>query len=40
VAEVMWMEAAEVPGHPDALPTNASFCACLIEQCGRGGAAV
>jgi hypothetical protein len=40
VAEVMWMEAGEVPGHPDALPTNESFCACLLERCGPGGAAV
>jgi (d)CTP diphosphatase len=31
VAEVFWMTAGEVPGHPDALPSNASFCECLRE---------
>ena len=32
VAEVFWMDAEEVPRHPDALPSNASFCACLPGQ--------
>lgn len=40
VAEIMWMDAADVPGHPDALPTNASFCARLIEHSGRDRSAV
>jgi mutator protein MutT len=31
VAEILWMSPEEVPSHPDALATNASFCACLVD---------
>lgn len=32
IAEVFWMDAAEGTSHPDGLPTNRHFIACLEQQ--------
>lgn len=32
VAEVLWLTATEAVDHPDALPSNRAFVACLLEQ--------
>jgi 8-oxo-dGTP pyrophosphatase MutT (NUDIX family) len=32
IAEVLWLGAEEIAGHPDGLPSNRAFVACLLEE--------
>jgi len=37
VAEVLWLDADQAANHPDGLPTNREFVACLMEETTETG---